>query len=548
MDSKYNTACLDGCSPAQVLNISMAINDISVVEIFNNCDCKYDKSQLQYAYSLDNICWTCYMSYNDILKSTVNLKQDFYVRIKIPNTIGYISINDIISHDYTTQLFQGFDFKLENCGSITSNTFNPYANLDCAISLQTQISETVACMFGVPIYYFKLSPNEGSKDITFKEYTLMDVESVKQIKLIIKDGQMPSSKPEFAEFGLDWQNDWETEISKGMFATAFGINAQPMEGDLIYIPMMKRMWMVNGSYEEKNDSLMWNSTTFRVTLVKYQEKGSVDLGDAESLVDSFVKNKYEDLFGDEENIDSGFDSVEAPLYSSNNLYPVFESDSTRKYVSCNNVNIVPHNTYYKNTLISDSKYEFTNSSNQTIVYQRQYCGKEGACSFIFCANATLNNILTKIIEIGDLKIIVEQNTKVVLYLNKCPDNKLILETGKTYLVIFRWSKVLNYAELSAFAYTYNQNVPKYKLSPAHVYYDIDNPSSKQILNYSIELEQEKKKDVLLNSINGWITNIKLFDVYIDDITTLMQMYPTHQHLIINDTARKLLDLPGVALK
>ena len=80
-------------------------------------------------------------------------------------------------------------------------------------------------------------------------------------------------------------------------------------------------------------------------------------------------------------------------------------------------------SYYKNTLISDSKYEFTNSSSQTIVYQRQYCGKEGACSFIFCANATLNNISTKIIEIGDVKINVEQNTKVVLYLNKYPDNK-----------------------------------------------------------------------------------------------------------------------------
>ena len=61
----------------------------------------------------------------------------------------------------------------------------------------------------------------------------MNVESVKQIKLIVNEGQMPSSKPEFSDFGLDWQTDWETEISKTMFATAFGITAQPMEGDLI---------------------------------------------------------------------------------------------------------------------------------------------------------------------------------------------------------------------------------------------------------------------------------------------------------------------------
>ena len=335
---EFNTSCLEGCSPAQVINLGFAINDISTVEVYNNCDCKYDNNELQYAYSLDNICWTCYMSYDEILKMTITLKQDFYIRIKIKNVVGYLIVDNNKTNDYSTQIFQGFDFKLDNCAN-NKNMFNPYANLDCAISLQTQLAETVACMFGVPIYYFKLAPNQGSKDITFKEYALMDVEAVKQIKLIIKDGQMPSSKPEFTEFGLDWQADWETEISKGMFATAFGMKAQPMEGDLIYIPMMKRMWMVNGAYEEKNENLMWNSTTFRLMLVKYQEKASVNLGDTEELVDSFVKNKYEDLFGDEENVGSGSDAVDAPLYASNNLYAVFESDATRKYVSCKDLNI-----------------------------------------------------------------------------------------------------------------------------------------------------------------------------------------------------------------
>lgn len=550
MDNNYIGGCLPGCSPPQIINYNMAINDISGIEVYNNCDCKYDNNELQYAYSLDNICWTCYMSYDEILKATINLKQDFYIRIKISNVVGYLIVNGVQTYDFSTQLVQGFEFKLTNCNNNkNSNTFNPYANLDCAISLQTQLAETVACMFGVPIYYFKLSPNKGSKDITFKEYALMDVEAVKQIKLLIKDGQMPSSKPEFAEFGLDWQTDWETEISKGMFATAFGNNAQPMEGDLIYIPMMKRMWMVNSAYEEKNENLMWNSTTFKLMLVKYQEKGSVDLGDTESLVDSFVKNKYEDLFGDEENTGSGYDSVEAPLYAANNMYAVFESDATRKYVSCNNISVLPYSTYYKNTLISDSKYDFTNVSSQTIVYQKQYCGSEGACSFIFSANISLEQISNKLLEIGDLKIIIEQNnSKVKLYINKFPNNNLILETGKTYFIIFRWSKVLNYAELSAFEYTYNKNVPLYKLNSSHYYYDIDNPISKTIINYNIELEQDKRKDVILNSINGWVTNIKLFDVYVDNISELLQMYPTHQHLIINDTARKLIDLDGVLLK
>ena len=71
-----NTLC--GCSPPQVINLLFAINDISTVKVYNNCDCEYDNSVLQYAYSLDNVCWTCYMSYDEILKSTgrVEFKTD----------------------------------------------------------------------------------------------------------------------------------------------------------------------------------------------------------------------------------------------------------------------------------------------------------------------------------------------------------------------------------------------------------------------------------------------------------------------------------------
>jgi hypothetical protein len=44
---------------------------------------------------------------------------------------------------------------------------------------------------------------------------------------------------------------------------------------------------------------------------------------------------------------------------------------------------------------------------------------------------------------------------------------------------------------------------------------------------------------------GSITNIKLFDTDNDNITELLQMYPTNNNLIINDTARKLINLSGL---
>ena len=293
----FNSLDLCGCKPIQIININLAINNIDNIKIYDSCNNVYDMNTLQYAYSVDMLCWSCYLSYNDLLTSVVELHSDFYVRIKVQGDISKIELNGNQFLDYTTQLDSSFNFTYCD-NSTSSNVYNPYANMDCAIGLYQNLSNTIACITGIPIYYFKLSPNVGSKDITFKEYTLMDVAAVKQIKLVVKDGQMPSSKPEFSDWGLDWQTDWETEISKSMFATAFGPTAQPMEGDLIYIPMMKRMWMVNGAYEEKRDGFMWVATTFKVTLVKYQEKGSVDLGSTEELVNSFVKNKYEDLFGD----------------------------------------------------------------------------------------------------------------------------------------------------------------------------------------------------------------------------------------------------------
>ena len=44
-------------------------------------------------------------------------------------------------------------------------------------------------------------------------------------------------------------------------------------------------------------------------------------------------NKYEELFGDDENNMSGQETTSSPDRPSIPLYPVFESDAVRKYVS-----------------------------------------------------------------------------------------------------------------------------------------------------------------------------------------------------------------------
>ena len=42
-------------------------------KILDSCNNPYDLTTLEFAYSLDSACWSCFMSYNDILTNTVDI-------------------------------------------------------------------------------------------------------------------------------------------------------------------------------------------------------------------------------------------------------------------------------------------------------------------------------------------------------------------------------------------------------------------------------------------------------------------------------------------
>ena len=534
-------ACLDGCAPIQVININFAFSVEDNIQILDSCNNAYDLNTIEFAYSVDLLCWSCYMNYETFLQNVIGLNSDYYLRLKVHGQVNGIVVNGENIYDYNTSIDTCFEFSYQSALNTAQNLYNPYLNMDSAISLAQQLTENVTAVVGVPCYYFKLAPEATSKDITFKEYALMNVESVKQLKIIIADNQMPSSKPEFNDWGLDWQTDWETEISKGSFATAFGINAQPQEGDLVYIPMMKRMWMVNEAYEEKKDAFMWNATTFKVALVKYQEKDSVDLKDTEAMVNSFVKNKYEDLFGDHENVGSGEESVEAPEYAADTLYPVFESDATRKYVAVDAVDFKQGLLYFRGTMIADDIYEWTGYLKGTIVYQRTFCGDSGTISFIIKPKA--EKYSGDLLKIGNLKIKIKQsNTECVLHMINS-NQKLTLKNNETYFVYFRYSAELNTSEFFAAQYVH-ADLPIYRLQNHHYWFDIDN-GTRAVGKYDIELTVTNKSEILLYSFYGSITNIKVFDRYVDNVSEILQMYPTDSHLLVNDTARKIVSMNGI---
>lgn len=584
-----NITCGSGlCAPVQVVTVNEPVNGIDDIIIYKSGDaenggCVYSASELKYSHSVDSVCWTCWNSYGDELAQTVDIKTDFFLRFQVKGQVASLYILNASSeqkenaytktYNYSSSILSGFNFT--GCSLDTAsnpNQYNPYANMECAVKLQQQLSETVACMFGIPVYYFKVSGVKDSADITFKEYALKSVTALKQIKMVVKDGAMPSSKPDWGDFGIDWQSDWEVEITKGMFATAFGQAEQPTEGDMVYVPMMKRMWQVNEAYDEKNDSLMWVSTTFKLALVKYQDEAMVDKesGGFDTVINDIVKNKYEDLFGDQEGLDSGAEASEPVEARPDNMTPVFESDACRKYISVKETEIKNANSsadseslslYYKGTLIADSYYNFTDRENidvnnpMRIEYQRQYCGDELSVSFIIkLDDSTQSNAKTDgtVLSIGNVKLKYKVNApalkdgKATVSLYNVNNKKLsvTLPLDNWYLVVFRSSKSLNVSDLSAYAYTYPQSIPLYKLRKFHFYIDVDG-GEVVTSKWNEELGVGSRQPIRIYDIFGSITNIKVADTYISDVSELMMQYPTSQHMLVNDTARPVFGLLGV---
>ena len=152
-----------------------------------------------YSWSMDGVCWTGWVSLNEY-KSWVNsIEGDYFLRLKFRGMVTEVLYCGMPYEDYTLSIAP-MNFTGDVCSN--PNLFSPYSNMECAILLQQQLADQVVCMFGIPIYYFQVDPNIESLDYTFKEYHLHQVKQVKELKLMLEDGSLPSSNPKLTDLDL----------------------------------------------------------------------------------------------------------------------------------------------------------------------------------------------------------------------------------------------------------------------------------------------------------------------------------------------------------
>lgn len=540
------------CGCGQVTNgTCMSIDQvIEFTESIQYCKVRVEVSgkditpYCRFSWSLDKVTWSCWATYAEFDRQSRGIDGDFYLRIiyrSLQKPIIYI--NNIAVHCYNTSIYQDNPFLSDPCSTIEQSGFDLYAGWDCALMMQQQLSDTVICMVGIPVFYFKVDPDVDTKSYTFKEYTLHAVQSVKQIKMIVTDGNMPSSKPTISEWDMDFETDWDTELSKTQFATAFGVTAFPKQRDFIWVPMQKRMYMVNTAYEEKNENLMWHAVAWKLSLVKWQDQDNIDQGDLEAVIDSLIVNTHDSAFSLGETREGEMVServLASPYYAATNLYSVESKDYIRKSMTMNRLKISDRQINHGSLIVTKNKY--IPQDNSEVHYQKSWCGQNGTMSLVFDVPLITEDVSRPIVSISDWDLAykdggIEWNGRV-----------LPLDKGGTYLVVVRWSRDLRLSDIKIVKHVAPDGMPSYKITP--MMYRFDFAGATNNVSAPVEyLSTSSPMEVVLRGYPLQVSSFKLYNTYIDDdhLDEVLKYTSSNENLIINDLARPLLGEHGYSV-
>lgn len=524
----------------------LVLKDDNGIDVTNQC---------LYSWSSDSVCWTSWVDYNTYLRLAKNIESDFYLRILISTQLSQVYLNNMLTTCYSMCLYNPNPFIEDFCGT---QLFNPYVGLDCALQLQSQLANSIICMLGIPVYYFRVLPQPDTADYTFKEYVMHNVTSVKQIKMMIQDGAMPSSKPQFSDLDFDWEVDWEVELGKAQFAAAFGDEAFPKQRDFIYVPMMKRMWEVNSAYDEKNEGLMWQSTTWKLGLIKWNEKTNVEQGEFEDLIDTLVVNTNDNVFAEleanEQRRESAVEQTDAPRYVANNIDNVFLEDFIRHQFTKSTIRVIDKQYNHGSLVVAKNMYQFLQpmqGEDCFISYQKGYCGEDATLSFIISTKGEKLNDKQTLISFGNIEIQCDGSN---VYLeNASASLEKLNQTNvcTDYLVICKWSRKSAVKEIFAFPYVGPAGVPAYKVRPEMFKFDFEATDAESVKEYNNDYIAKEQQRVIVHGNAFLLTNIKLYNSYMSNEDAIKESlkYTTKSKLcVFNDVARPIDAGNGFSVK
>jgi hypothetical protein len=255
--------------------------------------------------------------------------------------------------------------------NLTTNAmdvFNPNAAL-AAVQTYMGMNSVANQLFGIEARWFRAVPQQRSKDIIFKEYTLSCVEEEPIcLRVVVPDGNFPDSKYQYDLMGLEYEVPTEIQIDKKYWEQMAGFGTAPQKKDIVYLTMPNKLYQVESSYLKR--AFLEQETTWVVNLRKYMPEASRREGDAlKETIDKYTVSEQE-IFGEHqeyEYIKNRDDRQMSP----------FNSTERDKYKSIDaNLEILPNNIEFYGTIFAQGFYDMSTPKLYSAVEYKNPSGDE----------------------------------------------------------------------------------------------------------------------------------------------------------------------------
>lgn len=202
----------------------------------------------------------------------------------------------------------------ERCPAIIADaeaSFKPY-EVGTAVGIAKELSFQTTKLFGHEVVYFKTEPDRDGGDFIFKEWTLFKTLDRKCLKVVVPNNQFPDNKPNFTEFGVDFEIPFEIHVDHIYFQSIFGPGSQPRKRDYLYFPLTNRMYEIQGSYLFRG--IMMEPLYWKIQLTKFHP--NIDMimkADDRKFLDNIIMSSDE-LFGKQAEVQKK-DALDKQQYS-----------------------------------------------------------------------------------------------------------------------------------------------------------------------------------------------------------------------------------------
>jgi hypothetical protein len=153
---------------------------------------------------------------------------------------------------------------------LNSFNYNPYA-VGEVIQMVEGLSTIINQQFGIESNYYRATVDDFGTDVVLREYALQNVQPPKCLKIVVPNNELPDANYSFSPFGVDFSGiPFEVHIDKKYFESVFGVGAKPQKRDIVYFPLMDKIYEVMDSYLSRN--FMQSQLFYKVSLYKWSPR------------------------------------------------------------------------------------------------------------------------------------------------------------------------------------------------------------------------------------------------------------------------------------